>query len=174
MITKGLKNPGWKGLTPGSIIDVPIYKLTYSDEKKACKCNPCWKDLKAAINAWRTIKIELTEELRNAEAWPNGGPVRIHPDTACISPTICKGGKITSKQDPFAAVLWHELIGHAHLGHGHPEVDENYQLTHDGKYVDPTITIENMARECMRKNGYQVEDRAGWYYRGKIGTGFSE
>lgn len=151
-------------------IHLDHWELSYANEDKSgeCTCNECWQDLKKAIDWNKLIKIQ-------ARAHVEGGggetldlmgavyTVNIQPDPsehqyAEIEP----GGGTVWAPANFPALLWHEAIGHGYKGiEGHPRTPDNCE---DGRGYDRVIREENKARECLRKNGFDVRDRVHQYY----------
>jgi len=154
------------------------YRITYSQEKAGCRCDPCWQLLKAAIdNPAPVIQIRYLEDKTNAFAWFGGNPrnVLINPRVNVRLPERDRHGNYVYRRVPFSIVLWHEAIGHASLGLGHPRVPVNTRGGWDGVYVDPTIAEENRARDCTRRLrkryggffglfGRELGDRRPTYY----------
>jgi uncharacterized protein RhaS with RHS repeats len=148
----------WIGYADGTTAKVPIYQVKYRAVKENCVCDPCWEDLKKAIDKWSKIEVFYSEMRDNAYAM--NGDVYVNPEATF--PTGLVGGG--QKNIEFPALLWHELIGHAHLGNDHPYIESNRKDGNKGDYVDPTIAIENQARECLRKQGGNTRDRVPYYY----------
>jgi RHS repeat-associated protein len=141
------------------------FEVVYSDEKKDCICDPCWQLLKKAIDSSTEIQIRYLSQSDNAFAYAEGNPrdVYINPNVDVELPEADENGNYEDMPTPFSIVLWHESIGHAGEGQGHPYIPQNTASGWDGSYIDPTIEIENLGRECTRS-----QDRR---YGGFLGIG---
>lgn len=97
--------------------------------------------------------------------------VAVNEEVTVHIPEIDSEGKVTWKNvTPFEVVLWHEAIGHGYLDYSHPKEPWNSKRGwYNGNPMkDPTIAVENEARECLRLQGTAISDRVpkywGWRY----------
>ncbi len=149
------------------------WQIYYTDEKPNCVCKPCWKTLKGALGVSlppRHIYISrpwdrfqhgpLTDYLSNASE--SRGVVTIFEGISSVLPEVGSDGSIVRNPAPFEVVLWHEAIGHGYLDLG-PHADEPWNRRGGGGQ-DPIILEENNARNCLRLQGIQINDRVPTYY----------
>jgi RHS repeat-associated protein len=129
-------------------------KLGYKNEKSECKCNKCWQLLKAAIDSGSDIQIGWgLDRIRGRTSGGMAGPstdyadpnnplVNFNPgDPMGLSKPLTLSNGSAEPNPPASVVLWHEAIGHGHMRKFHHGIP------------DPTIEIENIARECLRLQG---------------------
>ena len=157
-----------------SFVQRNIYQIQYENEKPTCSCNPCWNLLKTILDDQsRTNTIYFLTKTDNA--FTSGNNVFINPNPDIPVEELTDTGVYEMKQMPFSITLWHEAIGHASKGFGHPRISDNYKHSYRPPFIDPTIEIENMARDCTRRQGLTyggflfwgwrtLGDRAPWYY----------
>jgi hypothetical protein len=65
------KDRTWRRYRDGDEIEVPIYSISYSDEKENCRCNPCWQHLKRAIRLRDEFAVNWTQITNNAKGGPS-------------------------------------------------------------------------------------------------------
>jgi RHS repeat-associated protein len=145
------------------------WEVVIRSENPNGRCNDCWQLLKEVIEAAHTVNIQYNLLMVDNASADSSGDVRdvnISPNYIMPLPTALPGGGYSNMQAPFAPLLFHEAIGHAGLGLGHPNEDWNHAGSGSPK-IDPTIAIENMARACLRRNGFSdlnYGDRHPHYY----------
>ena len=132
------------------------YRLAFTDEKGKCKCDDCWKVLKAAIQK-KDLTITFRYVTNRDNEW---GTTEGSNRTAYVNPQAAPqvverdhDGTLHWRSVPFAISAWHEAIGHAYRGVLHKNIPENHIPSWDGNYYDPVIQDENLARACTRRQG---------------------
>jgi hypothetical protein len=147
------------------------WELYYTDEKRNCVCNACWKYLKGALGdnlPNRDIYIRRpgsryaagVDFLHNAAE--KNQHVLIYEGVQANLPEVGPGGNVVWKDAPFEVVLWHEAMGHGYRDLGpHPRDSWNWK---GGAGPAPTILEENNARNCLRLQGVQINDRVLTYW----------
>ncbi len=132
-------------------------------------------DLQDAINSAVVYTVVRIAATNNAFFNPANNQIGINEninvnldEVAVRWPFLRRILPYTSRQARFDVVLWHEAIGHGHLGQGHPQVWWNKssiwsRILGIGR-SDPTIKIENNARRSLNSQGFQVQDRIPGYF----------
>jgi RHS repeat-associated protein len=151
------------------------WQVVIRSENPDGKCSKCWEQLKQAINAAHVIRIRYDRRMLDNAAGETTGRIRdvlVNPDNLIETPEVSPGfvydgrnrWEYEDKKQPWSALLWHEAIGHSSLGIEHPGNLWNQFGMTDSSQVDPVIEIENMARECLRQNGFNVGERYPKYH----------
>ena len=137
------------------VVVKPKVKITYSDEKEDCKNLGCWTQLKAAIDSNKTFNVFYLSTKTDAYTAHDHPRIAdgVHVNTFPKIPVFeisRDGTKAIKVHNKFAAILWHELIGHAFHEHKHEKKPENeFNSFNESDYYDPAVKCENEARECL-------------------------
>lgn len=171
------------GVGDGSTIVNTEAQIEYVENNADCASKCCWNELKKALDDPGRINIDYQADKNGMnEDWKKGEDPTIYIDPGNPGPGLWEinpgGGGIFAKPT-LPIVVWHELMGHAWpaVSTGNPNAHstrpENFynQQNAGGSYYDPAIEIENMGRECLRKQGQPVRDRVHQYWGYENGTG---
>jgi len=138
---------------------VQSYTLEMGPKNPSCKpgCLGCANLLKQAIDGRKPLEIYWGSDKDNAYTRTFNGKaaITINGDlsqytTPDVDPV---DGSIYNASPPWEVTLWHELIGHGFLGTDHP----------GGHDYDPTVRVENLARQCLRNQGVPINERSHDY-----------
>jgi hypothetical protein len=149
--------------------------IGYYKEKKGCKNDCCWQDLKKMIDSGQQYDVGYTAARTEEPQWepaapgnPGGlvGTAYVNPDYAPFLWEVAKGGWLYSAPPPFSVIVWHELVGHGLYGYQHSPEAGNW-LNPESPYYDPSIRVENAARHCLGLH----ERLHQYYYTQKPGEG---
>lgn len=152
-----------KSVLLGNAGPMPVYaKIGFKYEKPNCKNDECWQELKKAIESDSELPVHWQKKTdrpywrpQDDVSWIKGffgttwGTHINYYDKIPLW-EIEPNGKYTARNAPFSVMLWHELIGHGHLGLKHPKTSENViNLDTPTGFYDETIQCENRARRCL-------------------------
>ncbi|MCP4351084.1 MAG: hypothetical protein GY795_36935 [Desulfobacterales bacterium] len=142
---------------------IVAWELYYEDEKPNCLCNPCWKYLKEALgDSLPSKNITIFRRIDKTNATEAKDYVSINENVSVTFPELGANGNLVFNVAPFEIILWHEAIGHGYRDLDHPSKPWNHRGGGGGP--DPTIQEENNARNCLRLQGIQINDRVPEYY----------
>ncbi len=165
---------GWPLRMRGDRVRIYEEALVTYTENPECKCDPCWRWLKSALDSsTRRISIRRRSDNRNAEVNDDSARRRLGDNRSITYPEILMpedpdivlwesspwelpGVYRLTDQRP-EVILFHELIWHAYLG----QPDQNPRYVQDGvanRFENATV------RQCLRDRGIGIGDRDPHYW----------
>jgi RHS repeat-associated protein len=142
---------------------VTSYTLQLGPKNPNCNpgCSACATYLEKAVNDSRNFRINWTPN--NFDSWTDGNDVYVPSIFYPATPEIGPGGQIIPVVGPWEVGLWHELMGHAWQDYAHYNPLDPNVLQNQPSY-DNAVRMENMARQCLQNQGYNVGQRRHTYY----------